>query len=58
MPETTLGTVRRFHNAFDRHELDAVMALVTADCVFGDTFSHPYPEICATAANPLVSATE
>jgi ketosteroid isomerase-like protein len=58
MPETTLGTVRRFHNAFDRHDLDAVMALMTADGVFGDIFPHPYPEICTTAGNALVSATE
>ncbi|MGB8385029.1 MAG: nuclear transport factor 2 family protein [Dermatophilaceae bacterium] len=32
-----LDVVARFNDAFDRQDLDAVMALVTDDCVFEDT---------------------
>jgi ketosteroid isomerase-like protein len=39
MPEdpatrTTLEAVRRFNEAFDRHDVDGVMAAMTEDCVF------------------------
>lgn len=41
MPGSTLTLVRRFHDAFNRHDLDAVMALTTRDCVFENTFPPP-----------------
>ena len=38
-PETrsTLEAVRRFNEAFDRHDADGVMAAMTEDCVFENT---------------------
>ena len=30
----TLETIQRFNEAFNRHDVDAVMALMTPDCVF------------------------
>ncbi len=33
----TAAAVARFGEAFDRHDLDAVMAAMTADCVFEST---------------------
>ena len=38
---TTLDVVRRFNEAFNRHDVDGVMALMTADCVFENTLSAP-----------------
>ncbi|GAA1842976.1 hypothetical protein GCM10009836_22970 [Pseudonocardia ailaonensis] len=32
-----LDAVRRFQEAFDAHDVDAVMAAMTEDCVFEDT---------------------
>ncbi len=36
-PDTTLAVIRRFNEAFGRHDVDAVMAAMTEDCVFEDT---------------------
>jgi len=33
----TLAAVDRFNEAFNRHDVDAVMAAMTDDCVFEDT---------------------
>jgi ketosteroid isomerase-like protein len=33
----TLAAVRRFNDAFNRHDVDAVMATMTEDCVFENT---------------------
>ena len=33
----TLAAVERFNDAFNRHDVDAVMATMTDDCVFEDT---------------------
>jgi ketosteroid isomerase-like protein len=33
----TLAAVERFNEAFNRHDVDAVMAAMTADCVFENT---------------------
>ena len=33
----TLATIERFNDAFNRHDVDAVMALMTDDCVFEST---------------------
>lgn len=37
----TLQVVQRFHEAFNRHDVDAIMALMTDDCVFENTFPPP-----------------
>lgn len=42
-PQTrqTLDTVSRFNEAFNRHDVDAIMALMTPDCVFDSTRPPP-----------------
>jgi ketosteroid isomerase-like protein len=42
-PQTggTLEVIQRFNDAFNRHDVDAVMALMTEDCVFENTFPAP-----------------
>jgi len=42
-PETvsTLEAVCRFNEAFDRHDVDGVMAAMTEDCVFENTCPPP-----------------
>ena len=37
----TLTTVTRFNEAFNRHDVDAIMALMTSDCVFDSTRPPP-----------------
>jgi uncharacterized protein (TIGR02246 family) len=39
--EITLETISRFNAAFNRHDVDAVMALMTEDCVFENTMPPP-----------------
>ena len=39
--EDTLAAVQRFNDAFNRHDVDAVMAAMTADCVFDNTRPPP-----------------
>jgi ketosteroid isomerase-like protein len=39
--QLTLDVVRRFNEAFNRHDVDGVMALMTADCVFENTLPAP-----------------
>lgn len=36
-PDDTLSVLRRFNEAFNAHDVGAVMALMTEDCVFEDT---------------------
>lgn len=38
----TLAAVERFNSAFNRHDVDAVMAAMTSDCVFENT--SPFPD--------------
>lgn len=38
---TTLETINRFNAAFNRHDVDAIMALMTDDCVFENTNPPP-----------------
>ncbi len=38
---TTLEAVRRFNEAFDRQDVDGVMAAMTEDCVFENTCPPP-----------------
>lgn len=37
----TLAAVARFNDAFDRHDVDGVMAAMTEDCVFENTGPAP-----------------
>lgn len=37
----TLEVVRRFNDAFNRHDVDAIMALMTDDCLFDSTRPPP-----------------
>ena len=39
--EATLRTVERFNEAFNRHDVDAIMRLMTDDCVFDSTRPAP-----------------
>lgn len=39
--EETASVVRRFNNAFNSHDIDAVMALMTEDCIFENTLPAP-----------------
>lgn len=41
LTEATLATVQRFNEAFNRHDVEAVMALMTSDCVFESTRPPP-----------------
>jgi len=40
-PTTTETVVSRFNDAFNRHDVDAIMALMTDDCVFENTSPAP-----------------
>jgi len=37
----TMDTIRRFNDAFNAHDVDAVMGLMTDDCVFESTAPAP-----------------
>lgn len=37
----TLSILTRFHDAFNAHDVDAIMALMTDDCVFENTSPSP-----------------
>ncbi len=41
LTNATLATIQRFHEAFNRHDLDEVMAAMTEDCVFEGTCPPP-----------------
>lgn len=41
MTEATLTVVHQFNAAFNRQDVDAIMALMTVDCVFENTFPPP-----------------
>jgi len=47
-PQTTatLQTIERFNAAFNDHDVDAIMALITEDCVFENTYPPPDGERC------------
>jgi ketosteroid isomerase-like protein len=46
----TLAVVNRFNDAFNRHDVDAVMAAMTEDCVFDSTRPPPDGERIAGQA--------
>src|ERR1700693_5903844 len=35
--KATLAAIERFNEAFNRHDVDGVMAAMTEDCIFDDT---------------------
>jgi ketosteroid isomerase-like protein len=37
----TLQLIDQFHDAFNRHAVDAIMVLMTEDCVFENTYPPP-----------------
>jgi ketosteroid isomerase-like protein len=37
----TIAVVQRFHEAINRHDIEAVMAAMTEDCVFENTAPPP-----------------
>lgn len=39
--QATLDLIHRFNEAFNRHDVDAVMALMTDDCIFDSTRPAP-----------------
>ena len=39
--QDTLSAINRFNDAFNRHDVDAVMAAMTEDCVFENTNPPP-----------------
>jgi ketosteroid isomerase-like protein len=39
--EQTLETLQRFHQAFNQHNVDRIMELMTSDCVFENTYPPP-----------------
>ena len=38
---STIEVINRFNDAFNRHDVQAVMALMTDDCVFDNTYPAP-----------------
>ncbi|MEZ4662700.1 MAG: nuclear transport factor 2 family protein [Caldilineaceae bacterium] len=48
--EATLTTIQQFNTAFNTHDVDAVMALMTADCIFENTSPPPDGERFVGAA--------
>jgi ketosteroid isomerase-like protein len=41
MPESAHTVVERFNEAFNRHDVDGIMSLMTEDCVFENTRPAP-----------------
>lgn len=41
LTKETLATIQRFNEAFNQHDVDAVMATMTDDCVFENTSPSP-----------------
>jgi ketosteroid isomerase-like protein len=48
--EQTLATIDRFNDAFNRHDTDAVMALMTNDVIFENTSPSPDGTRCVGQA--------
>lgn len=40
-PANTQAVIEQFHDAFNRHDVDAIMALMTDDCIFENTSPQP-----------------
>jgi len=41
LTKSTLATVQRFNEAFNQHDVAAVMASMTEDCIFENTYPPP-----------------
>jgi ketosteroid isomerase-like protein len=41
MSESTIAIIAQFNEAFNRHDVDAIMASMTEDCVFENTYPPP-----------------
>jgi len=41
LTKDTLEAIQHFNDAFNRHDVDAVMAAMTEDCVFENTYPPP-----------------
>jgi ketosteroid isomerase-like protein len=41
LTRSTVDTVEKFNEAFNRHDVPAVMALMTDDCLFDNTYPSP-----------------
>lgn len=39
--QATLNAILQFHDTFNTHDVDAIMALMTDDCIFENTFPAP-----------------
>lgn len=39
--ETTIATIKRFDEAFNRHDVDAIMSTMTDDCIFENSYPPP-----------------
>lgn len=39
--DITLALIQHFHDAFNRHDVEAIMDLMTANCVFENTYPPP-----------------
>jgi ketosteroid isomerase-like protein len=47
---SSIFVLHQFHDAFNRHDVDAIMALMTDDCVFENTYPPPDGERIEGAA--------
>lgn len=54
MPDSTQVTIERFNEAFNRHDVDAIMSAMTEDCVFENT--RPAPDGTRIAGQAAVRA--
>jgi ketosteroid isomerase-like protein len=54
MPDLTRTVVERFNEAFNRHDVDAIMSWMTEDCVFENT--RPAPDGTRIAGQSAVRA--
>jgi ketosteroid isomerase-like protein len=41
LTQSTISTIQAFNRAFDRHDADAVAAMMTDDCAFENTYPAP-----------------
>jgi ketosteroid isomerase-like protein len=41
LTQSTIEAIEKFNEAFNRHDVQAVMALMTEDCIFDNTYPAP-----------------
>ena len=54
MSDPTRTVIERFNEAFNRHDVNAIMSLMTEDCVFENT--RPSPDGTRITGQPAVRA--